>query len=66
MVPAELRRDLGWHEGKRLHLLETESGVVVMTREQLKAFVRQDLAGTDLVGELLTERRAEVEGDPAR
>jgi len=30
---------------------------VVMTREQVRAQVRSQLAGTDLVAQLLTERR---------
>ncbi len=57
VVPAELRRGLGWAAGRHLYLLESESGVVVMTREQLKDFVRRDLTGLDLVAELLAERR---------
>jgi len=63
VVPVELRRSLGWGEGTRLHLLETEAGVVVMTRDQLKAYVRRDLAGLDLVAELLDDRRAAAERD---
>jgi hypothetical protein len=33
---------------------------VVLTRPQLRALVRADLAGLDLVGELLAERRVEA------
>jgi bifunctional DNA-binding transcriptional regulator/antitoxin component of YhaV-PrlF toxin-antitoxin module len=58
VVPPEVRRELGWHEGRRLHLLESDRGVVVMTREQLKDFVRRDLEGLSLLDELLTDRRA--------
>jgi len=41
-----------------LVLLETDSGVIMLTREQLKRLVMKDLAGADLVAQLLAERRA--------
>ena len=41
-----------------LVLLETDSGVIMLTREQLKRLVMKDLAGSDLVAQLLPERRA--------
>ena len=58
MVPAELRERAGLREGCPLVLVETDAGVVLLTREQLKARVRADLTGLDLVEELLAERRA--------
>jgi len=39
-------------------LLETPSGLVLLTRQQLRDRVRAELAGLDLVSELLAERRA--------
>lgn len=63
VVPADLRREVGWDAGRLLHLLETDEGVVVMTRDQLKAYVRKDLAGLDLVSELLAERREAAGAD---
>lgn len=57
MIPAELRARAGLTEGTPLVLLETEGGVVVLSREQLKARVRADLEGLDLIGDLLAERR---------
>jgi bifunctional DNA-binding transcriptional regulator/antitoxin component of YhaV-PrlF toxin-antitoxin module len=57
VVPSELRDRAGFVEGATLVLVETEGGVVMLTREQLKERVRADLAGLDLVGELLAERR---------
>ena len=42
-------------------LLEAPDGLVLLTRDQLLARVRQDLKGLDLVGELLAERRAEAD-----
>ena len=38
-------------------MLETPAGIVLLTRDQLRTRVRKDLAGTDLVAELLAERR---------
>jgi hypothetical protein len=39
--------------------------LVLLTRSQLQELVRADLAGLDLVGELLAERRAEATADDA-
>ena len=57
VVPAEVRERSGMHEGAQLVLFETPSGLVVISRERLKELVRRDLAGYDLVTELLAERR---------
>lgn len=57
VVPAEVRERAGLAEGTRLILLETPAGLVLLTREQLRLRVREELAGLDLVAELLTERR---------
>jgi AbrB family looped-hinge helix DNA binding protein len=67
VVPAAVRRRAGLTEGTVLVLLETEGGLVLLTRDQLRDRVRADLAGLDLVGELMAERRAEAarEGDAA-
>jgi hypothetical protein len=37
--------------------METPGGIVLMTREQLRTRVRNELAGLDLLTELLDERR---------
>ena len=58
VVPAEVRERAGIHEGTPLILLETPTGLVLLTRDQLKSRVRAELEGLDLVGELLAERRA--------
>lgn len=58
VVPAEVRERAGLVEGTTLVLLETPSGIVLMTRGQLRDRVRDELAGLDLVGELLSERRS--------
>jgi AbrB family looped-hinge helix DNA binding protein len=65
VIPAELRERMGLAEGTALTLLETSTGLVLLTRAQLQELVRADLAGVDLVGELLAERRAEAAAEDA-
>ncbi len=65
VVPAELRERAGLVEGTTLVVLETPSGIVLMTRRQLRERVRDELSGLDLVGELLAERRAAAAGEDA-
>ena len=60
VIPAELRDRTGMHEGSVLVLIETDRGVVLLSRDQAKALVRADLAKLDLVGELLTDRRRDA------
>ncbi len=62
---AEVRERTGLAEGTALVLLETPAGLVLLTRPQLQELVRADLAGLDLVAELLAERRAEAAGEAA-
>ncbi|MBX7159050.1 MAG: AbrB/MazE/SpoVT family DNA-binding domain-containing protein [Acidimicrobiia bacterium] len=65
VVPAELRERAGLAEGVPLVLIETERGVVMLTRQQLKELVRADLSGFDLVGELVADRRRDAAVDDA-
>lgn len=60
VIPAEVRAEAGIDEGTVLVLLPTETGLVLLTREQLRTRVRADLAGLDLVDELLGDRRREA------
>lgn len=57
VVPVEVRERAQLVEGAALIMLDTPQGLVLLTRDQLQARVRTDLAGADLVGELLAERR---------
>ena len=59
VVPVELRERIGLREGTELTLIETPDGLVLLSRRQLRDRVRADLAGLDLVAELLAERSAE-------
>lgn len=65
VLPAEVRRRASLSEGTRLIVVETPNGLVLLTREQLKQRVRADLAGLDLVGELLAERRGAAAAEDA-
>lgn len=57
VLPAELRQRAALNPGSTVVLLETSRGVLLLTRDQLKDLVREELAEADLVGELLAERR---------
>lgn len=57
VVPADVRERARLTEGTTLVLLDTPDGIVLLTRDQLRARVKADLAGVDLVGELLADRR---------
>ena len=56
-MPAEVRASADLVEGTPLVLLDTPGGIVLMTREQLRTRVREELAGLDLIGDLLDDRR---------
>ena len=65
VIPAELRAQVGLTEGTPVVLIATPGGVLLMSREQLKSLVREDLAGLDLVGELLADRRRQAAAEDA-
>ncbi len=65
VVPAEVRKRARLHEGKKLVLLESSEGLVLLTRNQLRDRVREDLKGLKLVEELLAERRRAAEREDA-
>ncbi len=65
-MPAEVRERAGLVEGTPLVLLETPAGIVLLTREQLRSRVRDELEGLDLVADLLADRRSASEQEDAR
>jgi AbrB family looped-hinge helix DNA binding protein len=65
VIPAEVRERAGLAEGTPLVLLDTPTGLVLLTRSQLRDRVRVELDGLDLVSELLAERRAAAAADDA-
>ena len=65
VVPAEVRERAGLAPGTPLVLLESADGLVLLTRNQLRARVRGELRGLDLVAELLADRRRAAEREDA-
>ena len=65
VVPAEVRERAGLTAGTPLVLLESSDGLVLLTRNQLRARVRDELGGLDLVAELLADRRRAAEREEA-
>lgn len=65
VVPADLRERIGLAAGQPLLLLEAPGGLLLLTREQAKAMIRDNLRGLDLVGDLLAERQREAAADNA-
>lgn len=57
MVPTAVRERAGLAAGLPMVLFESPDGLVLLTREQLRDRVRNDLKGLDLVEQLLTDRR---------
>jgi AbrB family looped-hinge helix DNA binding protein len=66
VIPAEVRARLGLEAGAPLVLVETPHGVILTTRIQAKALVREQLRGSSLVTELLADRRAEAAAEDSR
>ncbi|GAA4830936.1 AbrB/MazE/SpoVT family DNA-binding domain-containing protein [Garicola koreensis] len=63
VIPAEMRNRQRWRAGTPLVFVDTADGVVLMSREQARERIRQQLEGKELVEELLSERRLEAERD---
>jgi len=65
VVPAAIRARGELAEGTPLVLLDTPGGIVLLTRAQLRSRVRDELAGLDLVDELLRTRRDDAQTEDA-
>lgn len=63
VIPHQVRDRMGLEAGTVVLLTETPDGLLLSTREQMKARVRRDLEGLDLVGDLLADRRREAAAD---
>ncbi|MFV0308779.1 MAG: AbrB/MazE/SpoVT family DNA-binding domain-containing protein [Desertimonas sp.] len=57
VVPAAARERAGLEPGTPVVIVETEGGLILMTRGQLRDRVRREMSGLALVDELLAERR---------
>jgi AbrB family looped-hinge helix DNA binding protein len=65
VIPAELRSRAGLAEGTPLVLIDSPSGMLLVSRDQLKSLVWAELAGLDLVNELLADRRSDSSTEDA-
>ena len=65
VIPADVRAAAGLETGTPLILLDSPIGMLLLTRSQARALIKQQLAGEDLVEELITERRAEAAAESA-
>jgi len=65
VVPADVRERLGLTAGTVLVLVETPDGIVLLTRDQLRQRVREELRGADLVTALLSGRRDAAQREDA-
>ena len=63
VIPAELRTHQSWHQGTPLVIVETEAGVIMASRDQMKSLVRRQLTGESLVAELVAERRVSASAE---
>ncbi|MDE0170953.1 MAG: AbrB/MazE/SpoVT family DNA-binding domain-containing protein [bacterium] len=60
VVPAEVRTRHGFEKGTSLIFMETPLGLVLTSRETLLARIQSELEGSNLVEELVAERRREA------
>ena len=65
VIPAELRSRAGLAEGTPLVLIDSPSGMLLVSRDQLKSLLWAELAGLDLVNELLADRRSDSSTEDA-
>ncbi len=65
VVPADVREHRSWHEGTTLIAMETDTGLVLVSRDDARRIVRDQLAGRDLAAELIAARRVEAAADDA-
>jgi bifunctional DNA-binding transcriptional regulator/antitoxin component of YhaV-PrlF toxin-antitoxin module len=65
VIPADVRSSANLVPGTPLILVDSPSGLLLLTRAQARAMIKAQLSGKDLVAELLAERRAEAAADPA-
>lgn len=65
VVPAEVRLSAGLDAGTPLILVDSPTGLVVMTRAQAREHLRRQLDGADLVASLLADRRAAATAEDA-
>lgn len=65
VIPIDVRERHGWDVGTPLVSIDTDSGFLVMSADEALTWLRAKYEERDLLGELLAERRAEVESENA-
>lgn len=65
VIPADIRARVGLEAGTPLILVDAPTGLLLLTRTQARAMIKEQLAGKDLVAELLAERRADAAAESA-
>ncbi len=68
VMPIDVRERFGWSEGTTLIALEgagAQDGLLILSQDAALAAIRAQLAGHDLVADLLAERRAAAECEDA-
>lgn len=60
VVPADVRDARGWTKGTTLIGIDTSRGLLLMSREEARRLVREQLSDRDLVQELIDERLADA------
>ena len=64
VVPGRIRKEFGWDAGTKLVAVRTQSGVMLVSPDTAHELIASQLAGHDVVADLLDERRtqAAIEG----
>jgi AbrB family looped-hinge helix DNA binding protein len=65
VIPAELRERHHLDPGVPVVVIETDRGLILISREQLKDLVQRELNGEGMLEELLAERRRQAAADDA-
>ena len=59
VIPADVRASAKLAPGTRLILLDSDAGMLLLTVDQARTRLAEQLAGRDVIAELLAERRSE-------
>lgn len=65
VLPAEVRARHNWTEGTTLIAIETAGGVTLVERSEALQAIRAQLSGSDILGDLFSERRAAADNEDA-
>ncbi len=57
VIPSPMRQSLEWQTGTKLVAIQSKFGVSLVDRRLLHSAIAEQLAGKDLIGDLLRERR---------